>query len=164
MYALAGTEILVEHDKEVQMAVNEFGSGRAVYISGLPYSFSNSRVLHRAILWSSHGEGGAQDLVQLQLQRRSPRLPEERQVLRREQHLRAPVHHRLPRRRQLLRAGPGRQRDTLVRTVSIIPAARALSGPLFTKWRTYYGEFTGGERGHRLSRRLCARKGAHSRL
>ena len=56
MYALAGTEILVEHDKEVQMAVNEFGSGRAVYISGLPYSFSNSRVLHRAILWSSHGE------------------------------------------------------------------------------------------------------------
>ena len=56
MYALAGTEILVEHDREVQMAVNEFGSGRAVYISGLPYSFSNSRVLHRAILWSSHGE------------------------------------------------------------------------------------------------------------
>ena len=38
------------------MAVNSFGSGRAVYISGLPYSFSNSRVLHRAILWSSHGE------------------------------------------------------------------------------------------------------------
>lgn len=56
MYALEGTEILVQHEKEVQMAVNSFGSGRAVYISGLPYSFSNSRVLHRAILWSSHGE------------------------------------------------------------------------------------------------------------
>ncbi len=57
MYALEGTEILVQHEKEVQMAVNAYGSGRAVYISGLPYSFSNSRVLHRAILWSSHGEG-----------------------------------------------------------------------------------------------------------
>ena len=56
MYALEGTDILVQHEKEVQMAVNSFGSGRAVYISGLPYSFSNSRVLHRAILWSSHGE------------------------------------------------------------------------------------------------------------
>ena len=56
MYALEGTEILVQHEKEVQMAVNAYGSGRAVYISGLPYSFSNSRVLHRAILWSSHGE------------------------------------------------------------------------------------------------------------
>ncbi len=56
MYALEGTEILVQHEKEMQMAVNAYGSGRAVYISGLPYSFSNSRVLHRAILWSSHGE------------------------------------------------------------------------------------------------------------
>ena len=56
MYALEGAEILVQHDREVQMAVNSCGAGRAVYISGLPYSFSNSRVLHRAILWSSHGE------------------------------------------------------------------------------------------------------------
>ena len=56
MYALEGAEILVQHEKEVQMAVNAYGSGRAMYISGLPYSFSNSRVLHRAILWSSHGE------------------------------------------------------------------------------------------------------------
>ncbi len=56
MYAIEGAEILVQHDREVQMAVNSCGAGRAVYISGLPYSFSNSRVLHRAILWSSHGE------------------------------------------------------------------------------------------------------------
>ena len=56
MYALEGTEILVQRGREVQMAVNEFGSGRAVYLSGLPYSFSNSRVLHRAILWSAHDE------------------------------------------------------------------------------------------------------------
>ena len=56
IYALAGTEVLVQKDKEVQMAVNDFGKGRAVYISGLPYSFENNRLLHRAVLWSSHSE------------------------------------------------------------------------------------------------------------
>ena len=56
IYALPGTEILVQRDKEVQLAVNAFGEGRAVYISGLPYSFENSRLLYRAILWSAHGE------------------------------------------------------------------------------------------------------------
>ena len=56
IYALEGADILVQKDKEVQMAANSFGSGRSVYISGLPYSFENSRVLYRAILWSAHGE------------------------------------------------------------------------------------------------------------
>ncbi len=56
IYAYEGTDILVQKDREVQMAVNSFGSGRSVYISGLPYSFENSRVLYRAILWSAHGE------------------------------------------------------------------------------------------------------------
>jgi 1,3-beta-galactosyl-N-acetylhexosamine phosphorylase len=56
IYALPGTEVLVQKDREVQMAANSFGSGRAVYISGLPYSPENSRILHRAILWSCHGE------------------------------------------------------------------------------------------------------------
>ena len=56
MYALDGTEILVQRDKEVQMAVREFGKGRCVYISGLPYSFENSRILYRSIIWSSHDE------------------------------------------------------------------------------------------------------------
>ncbi len=56
IYALPGAEVLVQKDKEVQMAVNEYGSGRCVYISGLPYTFENNRVLHRAILWSSHSE------------------------------------------------------------------------------------------------------------
>ena len=58
IYAKEGTTILVQRDKEVQMAVNEFGAGRAVYISGLPYTFENSRVLYRAILWASHDEDG----------------------------------------------------------------------------------------------------------
>ena len=56
IYAYEGTEILVQRDKEVQMAVNSFGKGRAVYISGLPYSFENSRILYRSILWSAHSE------------------------------------------------------------------------------------------------------------
>ena len=56
LYAYEGTDILVQKDKEVQMAVNSFGNGRSVYISGLPYSFENSRVLYRAILWAAHGE------------------------------------------------------------------------------------------------------------
>ena len=57
MYALEGARILVQREKEVQMAVNEYGEGRCVYISGLPYSFANSRILYRSILWSSHSEG-----------------------------------------------------------------------------------------------------------
>ena len=56
IYAYEGTDILVQKDKEVQMAANAFGNGRSVYISGLPYSFENSRVLYRAILWAAHGE------------------------------------------------------------------------------------------------------------
>lgn len=56
IYALDGTTILKQTDKEVQLAVNEFGKGRAVYISGLPYSFENSRLLYRAVIWSSGDE------------------------------------------------------------------------------------------------------------
>ena len=56
VYALEGAEVLVQRDREVQLAVNEFGKGRAVYISGLPYSFENSRLLHRAVLWSARKE------------------------------------------------------------------------------------------------------------
>ena len=56
IYALEGTEVLVQRNKEVQMAVHDFGKGRAVYISGVPYSFANSRTLYRAILWSAHSE------------------------------------------------------------------------------------------------------------
>ena len=56
IYALPGARILVQKDREVQMAVNSFGSGRSVYISGLPYTFENSRVLYRAILWSAGAE------------------------------------------------------------------------------------------------------------
>ena len=56
IYALEGTEVLAQRNKEVQMAAHDFGKGRAVYISGVPYSFANSRTLYRAILWSAHSE------------------------------------------------------------------------------------------------------------
>mgnify|MGYP003278242011 FL=1 len=56
IYALDGTTILCQREKEVQLAVNTFGKGRSVYISGLPYSFENSRLLYRAVIWSSSDE------------------------------------------------------------------------------------------------------------
>ena len=56
IYALEGTTILVQREKEVQLAVKNCGKGRGVYISGLPYSFQNSRLLYRAILWAAHAE------------------------------------------------------------------------------------------------------------
>ncbi len=56
IYALEGTQILAQQEREVQLAVNTFGEGRAVYLGGLPYSFENSRLLYRAILWSTHSE------------------------------------------------------------------------------------------------------------
>lgn len=60
IYALDAT-VLVQRDKEVQLAVNQYGKGRCVYISGLPYSFANARVLQRAVLWASSKE----DLVHI---------------------------------------------------------------------------------------------------
>lgn len=60
IYALEGTTILRMQDESVQLAVNSFGSGRAVYLSGLPYNFANNRLLHRAILWSAGKESGLQ--------------------------------------------------------------------------------------------------------
>ena len=56
IFALPETEILIQREQEVQMAVKEFGKGRGVYISGLPYSFVNNRVLYRSILWAAHDE------------------------------------------------------------------------------------------------------------
>ena len=56
VFALEDAEILIQREKEVQLAVHDYGKGRGVYISGLPYSFVNNRVLYRAILWAAHDE------------------------------------------------------------------------------------------------------------
>lgn len=56
IYALEGTTVIRQVDKGVQLAANSYGNGRCVYISGLPYSFENSRLLYRAVLWSAGAE------------------------------------------------------------------------------------------------------------
>ena len=56
IYALEGTAVLAQRDKNVLLAANDFYKGRAVYIAGLPYSADNARLLYRAVLWASHGE------------------------------------------------------------------------------------------------------------
>lgn len=56
IYALDKATILCQRENEVQLAVNTFGMGRSVYISGLPYSFENSRLLYRAVIWSASDE------------------------------------------------------------------------------------------------------------
>ena len=56
VYALEGTQVLIKRDGDVQLSVNDAGRGRAVYVSGLPYSPHNARLLHRAAMWASHAE------------------------------------------------------------------------------------------------------------
>lgn len=56
----AGTQVLSYVEGSVRVAVNEFGAGRAVYFSGLPYSPVNSRTLQRALYWAA----GREDLLE----------------------------------------------------------------------------------------------------
>lgn len=53
IFALPEATVIKQEDESVQIAVNEFGQGRGVYLSGLPYSFENSRMLYRAIFWAA---------------------------------------------------------------------------------------------------------------
>ncbi|MBQ7769818.1 MAG: 1,3-beta-galactosyl-N-acetylhexosamine phosphorylase, partial [Clostridia bacterium] len=64
IYALDGAQVLdiVFSDRfkrnvnvgEVKMAVNEYGKGRSFYVTGLPYSFENARLLYKAMCYVSH--------------------------------------------------------------------------------------------------------------
>ena len=57
IYALsADTEIIEYSNNEVHMAANTYGKGRGVYISGLPYSYENTRLLMRAMYYAAHKE------------------------------------------------------------------------------------------------------------
>lgn len=57
IYALsADTEIIEYSNNEVHMAANAYGKGRGVYISGLPYSYANTRLLMRAMYYAAHKE------------------------------------------------------------------------------------------------------------
>ncbi|MDO5026377.1 MAG: 1,3-beta-galactosyl-N-acetylhexosamine phosphorylase [Tissierellia bacterium] len=57
VYAISEkTQILEYSNNEVHMAANTFGEGRSFYMSGIPYSAQNTRILLRAILYVSHKE------------------------------------------------------------------------------------------------------------
>ncbi|HOV64158.1 MAG TPA: 1,3-beta-galactosyl-N-acetylhexosamine phosphorylase [Spirochaetia bacterium] len=47
---------LLIRNRSVSVAVNSFGRGRAVYLSGLPYGPSQARLLRRALFWCSGKE------------------------------------------------------------------------------------------------------------
>ncbi|OKL54671.1 1,3-beta-galactosyl-N-acetylhexosamine phosphorylase [Bowdeniella nasicola] len=47
--------ILRLHEGSVDIAVNSYGAGHAVYLAGLPYSTDNARLLHRAIVFAATG-------------------------------------------------------------------------------------------------------------
>lgn len=58
IYALSpATEIIEYSNNEVHMAANTYGKGRGVYISGLPYSYENTRLLMRAMFYAASKEG-----------------------------------------------------------------------------------------------------------
>lgn len=50
------TKVLAEKNNSCAIAVNEYGSGRSVYLAGLPVSDQNVRLLKRAIYWAFHHE------------------------------------------------------------------------------------------------------------
>lgn len=57
IYALSSnTEIIEYSNNEVHMAANTYGKGRGVYISGLPYSYENTRLLMRAMFYAASKE------------------------------------------------------------------------------------------------------------
>ncbi len=47
------TKILGAVAGAVRASVHDYGGGRAVYLAGLPYSHTNSRLLHRALYWAA---------------------------------------------------------------------------------------------------------------
>lgn len=66
IYALEGAQVLKMaysarcnrkvNVGEVKAAVNEYGKGRSFYVTGLPYTLENARLLYRALLWVTKKE------------------------------------------------------------------------------------------------------------
>lgn len=51
-----GANIIYANDKDVMLSTNEFGKGRSVYISGLPYNPQNAKLLLRTLYWTAGKE------------------------------------------------------------------------------------------------------------
>lgn len=57
IYSLYGeTEIIEYSNNEVHLAAHNYGSGRGVYIAGLPYSQENTRLLMRSLYYAANKE------------------------------------------------------------------------------------------------------------
>lgn len=50
------TRILDYYNEGVRMATRDYGKGRSFYMAGCPYSFQNTRIIKRAIMYVSHKE------------------------------------------------------------------------------------------------------------
>lgn len=55
-----GAQLIAARDGHVMCAANEYGRGRSVFFAGLPFSFENARLLHRAIFWAARREADLQ--------------------------------------------------------------------------------------------------------
>lgn len=56
-YPISEDTVLIRaEDGQVQLAANDFGKGRGVYISGLPYSAANARLLERILFFAANKE------------------------------------------------------------------------------------------------------------
>ena len=56
IYALRNTRVLINERQNVRFATNEYGKGRSVYLSGLPFSFENARLLYRCLFYAAGKE------------------------------------------------------------------------------------------------------------
>lgn len=56
IYAHKGAQVVINKNNDLQLVTNEYGKGRGVYLSGLPYSFENARLLYRTIFWAAGKE------------------------------------------------------------------------------------------------------------
>ena len=52
----AGTQVLADRDGSPRLALNAFGQGRSVYLSGFKFTPENTRLLHRALFWAAAQE------------------------------------------------------------------------------------------------------------
>ena len=50
------TKVLSARDGQIQLATADYGNGRGVYLSGLPYSARNARLLERALFYAAGKE------------------------------------------------------------------------------------------------------------
>ena len=57
------TKLLVEKDGSLQIALNSFGRGKAIYLSGFKFSPENSRLIHRSPAPIAGGAMGDWDLI-----------------------------------------------------------------------------------------------------